>query len=51
MICVRLTFRHVWDGQVVNSRLLSQIDYRTEVYQYVTESMEPFTDRDHCVLR
>ena len=43
--------RHVWNGEVQKARQVASIDYQTEVYQYVTPSMPPLTDRDHCVLR
>jgi len=43
--------RHTWDGAVTQTRVVSQIDHQTEVYQYVTSSMAPLTSRDHCILR
>ncbi len=32
-------------------KLVTTIDNQTEVFQYVTPSVSPFTERDHCVLR
>ena len=43
--------RHIWDGVVTQSRVVSQIDQQTEVYQYVTTSLPPLTNRDHCIYR
>ena len=46
-----LSHRHIWDGAVTQSRVVSQIDQQTEVYQYVTTSLPPLTNRDHCIYR
>ena len=43
--------RHVWDKTVVGSWRVATIDHQTEVFQYVTHSSPPHSDRDHCILR
>jgi hypothetical protein len=43
--------RFLWDGHIVKGRLIKSIDFNTEIFQYVTPSMNPLSNRDHCVLR
>ena len=50
-IIIIIIIRHLWDGNVIKGRLISEIDCHTEVFQYVTPSLKPLNDRDHCVLR
>lgn len=40
-----------WDEDLLESRLVERLDERTEVYQYVRNSMAPHPTRDHLVLR
>ena len=41
----------MWDKNVVSSRKVATIDHQTEIFQYVTRSMPPHCNRDHCLLR
>ncbi|XP_023686479.2 rho GTPase-activating protein 7 isoform X1 [Paramormyrops kingsleyae] len=43
--------RHLWDEDLLESRVLEVLDSRTELYQYVQDSMAPRPPRDHVVLR
>ena len=43
--------RHMWDKTVVGSWRVATIDHQTEIFQYVTHSSPPHSDRDHCILR
>lgn len=40
-----------WDEDLLESRVVETLDDRTEVYQYVRNSMAPHPTRDHVVLR
>ncbi|XP_070767962.1 rho GTPase-activating protein 7 isoform X1 [Enoplosus armatus] len=40
-----------WDEDLLESRVVETLDERTEVYQYVRDSMAPHPTRDHLVLR
>ncbi|XP_048852222.1 rho GTPase-activating protein 7-like isoform X2 [Brienomyrus brachyistius] len=42
---------HLWDEDLLESRVLEVLDSRTELYQYVQDSMAPWPPRDHVVLR
>ena len=46
-----LFYRFLWDGCVLKGRKISTLDDSTEIFQYVTSSMTPLSDRDHCILR
>ena len=41
----------IWDGKSQDLKVVAKLDPCTEVVQYVTKSVSPLTDRDHCVLR
>ncbi|XP_019850855.1 PREDICTED: rho GTPase-activating protein 7-like isoform X2 [Amphimedon queenslandica] len=43
--------RFLWDGSVLKGRRVSKLDENTEIFQYVTSSMAPLSDRDHCIMR
>ncbi|KAM9792452.1 rho GTPase-activating protein 7 [Neosynchiropus ocellatus] len=40
-----------WDEDLCESRVVETLDERTEVYQYVRNTMAPHPSRDHLVLR
>ncbi|XP_034754071.1 rho GTPase-activating protein 7 isoform X3 [Etheostoma cragini] len=40
-----------WDEDLLESRVVETMDERTEVYQYVRNTMAPHPTRDHLVLR
>ncbi|XP_046900400.1 rho GTPase-activating protein 7 isoform X1 [Hypomesus transpacificus] len=40
-----------WDEDLLESRVVETLDHRTEIYQYVRNSMAPHLPRDHLVLR
>ncbi|XP_029008731.1 rho GTPase-activating protein 7 isoform X2 [Betta splendens] len=40
-----------WDEDLLESRVLETLDERTEVYQFVRNTMAPHPTRDHVVLR
>lgn len=40
-----------WDEDLLESRTVETLDERTEVYQYVRNTMAPHPTRDHLVLR
>ncbi|XP_077426586.1 rho GTPase-activating protein 7 isoform X1 [Vanacampus margaritifer] len=40
-----------WDEDLYESRVVESLDERTEVYQYVRNTMAPHPMRDHLVLR
>ncbi|XP_071373170.1 rho GTPase-activating protein 7 isoform X3 [Centroberyx affinis] len=40
-----------WDEDLLESRVVETLDERTEVYQYVRNTMAPHPTRDHLVLR
>uniref|UniRef100_A0A3Q3MKD4 Rho GTPase-activating protein 7 n=1 Tax=Mastacembelus armatus TaxID=205130 RepID=A0A3Q3MKD4_9TELE len=40
-----------WDEDLLESRVVETLDERTEVYQYVKNTMAPHPTRDHVVLR
>lgn len=43
--------RHVWDSDVMQFRVVHKVDDQTEVFQYVTSALPPYTHRDHCTFR
>ncbi|NWU65481.1 STA13 protein, partial [Pterocles burchelli] len=43
--------RHLWDEDLLQSRVLEALDKNMEVYHYVTDSMAPHPRRDCVVLR
>ncbi|XP_068614590.1 rho GTPase-activating protein 7-like [Brachionichthys hirsutus] len=40
-----------WDEDLLESRMVETLDERTEVYQFVRNTMAPHPSRDHLVLR
>lgn len=40
-----------WDEDLLESRTVETLDERTEVYQYVRNTMAPHPTRDHLVIR
>ncbi|XP_034043233.1 rho GTPase-activating protein 7 isoform X2 [Thalassophryne amazonica] len=40
-----------WDEDLLESRVIESLDERTEIYQYVKNTMAPHPTRDHLVLR
>ncbi|XP_063739652.1 rho GTPase-activating protein 7 isoform X2 [Eleginops maclovinus] len=40
-----------WDEDLLESRVVESLDERTDVYQYVRNTMAPHPTRDHLVLR
>lgn len=51
MLTRLLRERHLWDEDLLESQVLEVLDSRTELYQYVQDSMAPRPPRDHVVLR
>ncbi|RMC22109.1 hypothetical protein DUI87_02982 [Hirundo rustica rustica] len=43
--------RHLWDEDLLQSRVVEALDKDMEVYHYVTDSMAPHPHRDYMVLR
>ncbi|NXG44699.1 STA13 protein, partial [Psilopogon haemacephalus] len=43
--------RHLWDEDLLQSKVLEALDKNMEVYHYVTDSMAPHPRRDCVVLR
>ncbi|XP_061104546.1 stAR-related lipid transfer protein 13-like isoform X2 [Conger conger] len=43
--------RHLWDDDLLHSRVIESLESDTEVYQFVTDSMAPHPRRDFVVLR
>ncbi|XP_036379613.1 LOW QUALITY PROTEIN: stAR-related lipid transfer protein 8 [Megalops cyprinoides] len=43
--------RHLWDDDLLHSRVIESLESNTEVYHYVTDSMAPHPRRDFVVLR
>ncbi|XP_076843845.1 stAR-related lipid transfer protein 8 isoform X2 [Brachyhypopomus gauderio] len=43
--------RHLWDEDLLHSRVLESLDDNTEVFHYITDSMAPHPRRDYVVLR
>ncbi|XP_061600682.1 rho GTPase-activating protein 7 isoform X2 [Cololabis saira] len=43
--------QRLWDEDLLESRVVETLDERTEMYQYVRNTMAPHPTRDHLVLR
>lgn len=43
--------RHLWDEDLLQSRVVEALDKDMELYHYVTDSMAPHPRRDCMVLR
>ncbi|XP_063059153.1 stAR-related lipid transfer protein 8 isoform X2 [Engraulis encrasicolus] len=43
--------RHLWDEDLLHSRVLQSLENNTEVFHYITDSMAPHPRRDFVVLR
>ncbi|NXI38063.1 STA13 protein, partial [Galbula dea] len=43
--------RHLWDEDLLQSKVVEALDKNTEVYHYITDSMAPHPRRDCVVLR
>ncbi|XP_069487701.1 rho GTPase-activating protein 7 isoform X2 [Ambystoma mexicanum] len=43
--------QHLWDEDLLDSKVIESLDNQTEVYQYVQNSMAPHPARDYVVLR
>ncbi|XP_055969831.1 rho GTPase-activating protein 7 isoform X1 [Sorex fumeus] len=43
--------QHLWDVDLLDSKVIEILDSQTEVYQYVQNSMAPHPARDYVVLR
>ncbi|KAI1898240.1 hypothetical protein AGOR_G00070300 [Albula goreensis] len=43
--------RHLWDEDLLHSRVVESLESNTEVFHYVTDSMAPHPRRDFVVLR
>ncbi|XP_030648333.1 stAR-related lipid transfer protein 8 [Chanos chanos] len=43
--------RHLWDEDLLHSRVIETLDDNTEVFHYITDSMAPLPRRDFIVLR
>uniref|UniRef100_A0A8C4MNI0 Rho GTPase-activating protein 7 n=1 Tax=Equus asinus TaxID=9793 RepID=A0A8C4MNI0_EQUAS len=43
--------QHLWDVDMLDSKVIEILDSQTEIYQYVQNSMAPHPARDYVVLR
>ncbi|XP_053434312.1 rho GTPase-activating protein 7 isoform X2 [Nycticebus coucang] len=43
--------QHLWDADLLDSKVIEILDSQTEIYQYVQNSMAPHPARDYVVLR
>ncbi|XP_034938595.1 stAR-related lipid transfer protein 13 [Chelonus insularis] len=43
--------RHIWDPQLLKSRVVKQLATNAEIFQYAAGNMCPLPARDYCVLR
>ncbi|XP_060769178.1 stAR-related lipid transfer protein 8 isoform X2 [Neoarius graeffei] len=43
--------RHLWDEDLLHSRVMENLENNTEVFHYITDSMAPHPRRDFVVLR
>ncbi|KAI5089656.1 stAR-related lipid transfer protein 8 isoform X1 [Silurus meridionalis] len=43
--------RHLWDEDLLHSRVIESLENNTEVFNYITDSMAPHPRRDFVVLR
>ncbi|XP_063565140.1 rho GTPase-activating protein 7 isoform X2 [Gorilla gorilla gorilla] len=43
--------QHLWDVDLLDSKVIEILDSQTEIYQYVQNSMAPHPARDYVVLR
>ncbi|XP_035382769.1 stAR-related lipid transfer protein 8 isoform X2 [Electrophorus electricus] len=43
--------RHLWDEDLLHSRVIESLEDNTEVFHYITDSMGPHPRRDFVVLR
>ncbi|XP_072532731.1 stAR-related lipid transfer protein 8 isoform X1 [Salminus brasiliensis] len=43
--------RHLWDEDLLHSRVIETLENNTEVFHYITDSMAPHPRRDFVVLR
>uniref|UniRef100_A0A5F9D1K9 Rho GTPase-activating protein 7 n=1 Tax=Oryctolagus cuniculus TaxID=9986 RepID=A0A5F9D1K9_RABIT len=43
--------QHLWDVDLLDSKVIETLDSQTEIYQYVQNSMAPHPARDYVVLR
>ncbi|XP_031427854.1 stAR-related lipid transfer protein 8 isoform X2 [Clupea harengus] len=43
--------RHLWDEDLLHSRVIESLENNTEVFHYITDSMAPHPRRDFVVLR
>lgn len=43
--------RHIWDPELHSAKIVSQIDKKTEVFQYVRRNISPLPNEEYCVVR
>ncbi|XP_065552901.1 rho GTPase-activating protein 7 isoform X2 [Lathamus discolor] len=43
--------QHLWDEDLIDSKIIEPLDSQTDIYQYVQNSMAPHPARDFVVLR
>lgn len=43
--------QHLWDEDLIESKVIEPLDSQTDIYQYVQNSMAPHPARDFVVLR
>ncbi|XP_014346376.1 rho GTPase-activating protein 7 isoform X2 [Latimeria chalumnae] len=43
--------QHLWDEDLLDSKVIESLDSQTEIYQYMQNSMAPHPARDYVVLR
>lgn len=46
-VCLRI----LWDRKMSATKVVTKINDQTEIFQYLTPSVPPLTERDHCLLR
>lgn len=43
--------RHIWDEELQSTRIISQIEKRSEIFQYSRRNIFPLPIEDYCVVR
>ena len=43
--------RHVWDANLLRSKIVQKLEPYAELFQYVTKTIDPLPPKDFCVIR
>ncbi|XP_067843135.1 rho GTPase-activating protein 7 isoform X1 [Heptranchias perlo] len=46
-----LRFRHLWDDDLLSSKVIESLNSQTDIYHYVQSSMAPHPTRDYVLIR